>query len=159
MLAYSARRLVYELEPDRVAVILHIAAETHVDNSIDSPVPFVENNIKSTLTMLEFARTLPQLTHFVYFSTDEVYGSAEEGQAFKEPGRPRCWTPPQRVRRSALRRGRVFGCFAVSCVDVWSVLSHTSNKLDSPSLPPCCRRRGTRTSRPTRTRPPSRRPR
>ncbi|EOD14415.1 hypothetical protein EMIHUDRAFT_460382 [Emiliania huxleyi CCMP1516] len=73
--------LVYELEPDRVAVILHIAAETHVDNSIDSPVPFVENNIKSTLTMLEFARTLPQLTHFVYFSTDE------EGDAHK-PSNP-----------------------------------------------------------------------
>lgn len=76
--------LAYELDASRIAVILHIAAETHVDNSIDTPVPFVENNIKSTLTMLEYARTLPSLTHFVYFSTDEVYGSAEDGQAFKE---------------------------------------------------------------------------
>ena len=57
-LAHSARRLVYELEPDRVAVILHIAAETHVDNSIDSPVPFVENNVKSTLTMLSSSFSL-----------------------------------------------------------------------------------------------------
>ena len=48
----------YELEPDRVAVILHIAAETHVDNSIDSPVPFVENNVKSTLTMLSSSFSL-----------------------------------------------------------------------------------------------------
>jgi dTDP-glucose 4,6-dehydratase len=55
-----------------------------VDNSIDTPVPFVENNIKSTLTMLEYARTLPNLKNFIYFSTDEVYGSAEDGQAFKE---------------------------------------------------------------------------
>ena len=36
-----------------IEVILHIAAETHVDNSIDTPVPFVENNIKSTLHLLE----------------------------------------------------------------------------------------------------------
>jgi len=65
-------------------VILHIAAETHVDNSIDTPVPFVENNIRSTLHLLELARRLPALKHFVYFSTDEVYGSAALGEAFKE---------------------------------------------------------------------------
>jgi dTDP-glucose 4,6-dehydratase len=76
--------LFYELESDQIECILHIAAETHVDNSIDTPVPFVENNVKSTLNLLEYARQLPSLKHFIYFSTDEVYGSAAEGQAFKE---------------------------------------------------------------------------
>ena len=76
--------LFYEMDATAIEVILHIAAETHVDNSIESPVPFVENNIKSTLHLLEFARRLPKLKNFIYFSTDEVYGSAAEGQAFKE---------------------------------------------------------------------------
>ena len=76
--------LFYELESEQIEVILHIAAETHVDNSIDTPVPFVENNIKSTLNLLEYARRLPHLKNLIYFSTDEVYGSAAEGEAFKE---------------------------------------------------------------------------
>ena len=36
-----------------------------------------------------YARQLPRLKHFIYFSTDEVYGSAAEGQAFKEGERTR----------------------------------------------------------------------
>jgi len=76
--------LFYELDSNNVEVIIHIAAETHVDNSIDTPVPFVENNIKSTLNLLEYARRLPMLKHFIYFSTDEVYGSAADGQSYKE---------------------------------------------------------------------------
>ena len=76
--------LFYELDSPNIEIIVHIAAETHVDNSIDTPVPFVENNIKSTLHLLEYARLLPRLQHFIYFSTDEVYGSAAEGESFKE---------------------------------------------------------------------------
>mmetsp|Transcript_5430 Transcript_5430/g.12503 ORF Transcript_5430/g.12503 Transcript_5430/m.12503 type:complete len:771 (-) Transcript_5430:415-2727(-) len=75
--------LIYELG-DTVEVILHLAAETHVDNSITDPVPFVMNNVKSTLNLLEYARKLPMLTTLIYFSTDEVFGSAEDGQDFKE---------------------------------------------------------------------------
>ena len=53
-------------------------------------MPFVQNNIRSTLHLLEYARRLPNLKHFVYFSTDEVFGSAAEGEAYKEgdPHRP-----------------------------------------------------------------------
>lgn len=67
------------LQPDRIEFIIHMAADTHVDNSISDPVPFVQNNVNSTLQLLEFARTLPNLKRFVYFSTDEVYGPAEDG--------------------------------------------------------------------------------
>jgi len=92
--------LFYELDSNNVEVILHIAAETHVDNSIDTPVPFVENNIKSTLNLLEYARKCPSLKHFIYFSTDEVYGSAADGQAFKE-GDPHKPSNPYSASKSA----------------------------------------------------------
>jgi dTDP-glucose 4,6-dehydratase len=92
--------LFYELDSNNVEVILHIAAETHVDNSIDTPVPFVENNIKSTLNLLEYARKLPSLKHFIYFSTDEVYGSAADGEAFKE-GDPHKPSNPYSASKSA----------------------------------------------------------
>ena len=74
----------YEMDDDRIEVIIHMAAETHVDNSIRSPTPFIRNNIESTLNMLEFARTLPNLRAFFYFSTDEVFGSAPGGTAYSE---------------------------------------------------------------------------
>jgi len=65
-----------------------------------SQVPFVENNIKSTLHLLEFARRMPKLKNFVYFSTDEVYGSAAEGEAFKE-GDPHKPSNPYSASKSA----------------------------------------------------------
>lgn len=67
-----------------VDYIIHMAAETHVDNSILDPVPFIHNNVMSTTHMLEYARQCPSLVKFVYFSTDEVFGSAPDGIAFKE---------------------------------------------------------------------------
>lgn len=92
--------LYYELESENVEVILHIAAETHVDNSIVTPVPFVTNNIESTLNLLEYSRRLPNLKNFIYFSTDEVYGSAVEGEAFKE-GDPHKPSNPYSASKSA----------------------------------------------------------
>lgn len=64
--------------------IVHMAADTHVDNSISEPVPFVKNNIMSTLNLLEYARGLTELEIFFYFSTDEVYGPALGDKLFKE---------------------------------------------------------------------------
>ena len=67
--------------------ILHVAANSHVDTSIEDPVPFVMNNVQSALTMLEYARLQPALEKFLYFSTDEVYGPAPEGVLYKEGDR------------------------------------------------------------------------
>jgi dTDP-glucose 4,6-dehydratase len=54
--------------------ILNLASESHVDRSIADPVSFIENNVSSTLQMLEYARKhLPEV--FLQFSTDEVYGA------------------------------------------------------------------------------------
>jgi dTDP-glucose 4,6-dehydratase len=64
--------------------IVHMAAETHVDNSIKDPKLFLDNNIGSTFNMLEYARILPNLEIFFYFSTDEVFGPALGDTLFKE---------------------------------------------------------------------------
>jgi dTDP-glucose 4,6-dehydratase len=88
---YSFRRLdicdtaalnqeVAAFEPDR---IIHLAAESHVDRSIDGPSDFIQTNLVGTYAVLESARRywsrLPELRrdHFrvVHVSTDEVYGS------------------------------------------------------------------------------------
>jgi dTDP-glucose 4,6-dehydratase len=65
-------------------IIVHMAAETHVDNSIEEPVKCIKNNIMSTVTMLELARKLTNLETFFYFSTDEVYGPALGDKMYKE---------------------------------------------------------------------------
>lgn len=65
--------------------IVHMAAETHVDNSIKDPKLFLDNNIQSTYNLLEYARNhLPNLKTFFYFSTDEVFGPALGDTLYKE---------------------------------------------------------------------------
>lgn len=70
-----------------INIIVHMAAETHVDNSIKMPGIFVQNNIMSTFYLLEYARTLQDLECFFYFSTDEVYGPALGDKLYKEDER------------------------------------------------------------------------
>jgi dTDP-glucose 4,6-dehydratase len=67
-----------------VNYILHLGAETHVDNSITDALPFVYSNVVGTAHMLEFARKCSKLKAFIYFSTDEVFGPAPDGVAYKE---------------------------------------------------------------------------
>jgi dTDP-glucose 4,6-dehydratase len=67
-----------------VNYIVHMAAETHVDNSIKDPVRIINNNINSTVNLLEWARTLKNLEIFFYFSTDEVFGPALGDKLYKE---------------------------------------------------------------------------
>lgn len=69
---------------DDANLIIHMAAESHVDNSIEDPRKFFHNNINGTVEMLEYARTLKKLEMFFYFSTDEVYGSAPDNVAYAE---------------------------------------------------------------------------
>lgn len=64
--------------------IFHLGAETHVDRSIDDPTSFVTANVVGTLNMLNFAREIPELKKLFYFSTDEVFGPAPKGVAYKE---------------------------------------------------------------------------
>lgn len=65
-------------------IIINCASESHVDRSIEEPVPFVENNVKLALNVLELARRQKKLTHFFQVSTDEVYGAAYGTHRHKE---------------------------------------------------------------------------
>ena len=69
---------------ENINFIVHMAAETHVDNSIKYPTHVIHNNIMSTLNILEYARSCKNLEKMFYFSTDEVYGSAPNNVSYKE---------------------------------------------------------------------------
>jgi dTDP-glucose 4,6-dehydratase len=80
------RRIGSELEREigSISYIVHMAAETHVDNSIKDPRSFVEANVLATTEILEYARRIPTLEKLLYFSTDEVFGPAPSGIRYKE---------------------------------------------------------------------------
>ena len=74
----------------RPDAIMHLAAESHVDRSIDGPAAFIETNITGTYTMLEAARAYwtaqgrPDTFRFHHISTDEVFGSLGPTGKFTE---------------------------------------------------------------------------
>jgi len=67
-----------------VDYIVHMGAESHVDRSIDDPVPFAQSNVLGTVNMLEFLRHHQPKARFLYIGTDEVYGPALGGHLHKE---------------------------------------------------------------------------
>lgn len=71
------------LQEHAIDTIVHFAAETHVDRSIETAGPFIETNVKGTLTLLEAVRKFPHV-HFHHISTDEVYGSLGTSGFFTE---------------------------------------------------------------------------
>jgi dTDP-glucose 4,6-dehydratase len=85
------RKLVEKLMRD-VEVVVNFAAETHVDRSISDPRRFFQSNVEGTFTLLEAARKA-DVGKFMHISTDEVYGSAQEGLSFKESDRLRPSSP------------------------------------------------------------------
>lgn len=68
--------------------VLNLASDSHVDRSITHPRPFIENNTKLILTMLEYIKDYP-VEKFIQISTDEVYGPADDHNHREgEPHRP-----------------------------------------------------------------------
>ena len=70
-----------------IDTVVHFAAESHVDRSILGPAEFVQTNIVGTFNLLEAARARwegKQGKRFHHISTDEVYGSADDGKPFTE---------------------------------------------------------------------------
>jgi dTDP-glucose 4,6-dehydratase len=79
------------LKKFRVTSVVNFAAETHVDRSIDSPIPFLRSNVQGTCSLLEAALEYYQTEkktassfRFLQISTDEVYGSAPSEISFTE---------------------------------------------------------------------------
>jgi dTDP-glucose 4,6-dehydratase len=93
--AAAMKAALADFAPD---IILHLAAESHVDRSIDGPAAFIETNVVGTFVLLQQAlsywRALPKAKaetfRFHHVSTDEVFGSLDALGAFSEdlPYRP-----------------------------------------------------------------------
>jgi len=79
----TERSAVTELFQLGFDALVHFAAETHVDRSIEDASPFLRTNIFGTQCLLEAIRNFPEI-RFIHISTDEVYGSAPSGISFKE---------------------------------------------------------------------------
>lgn len=85
----AVERAMSDFAPD---VVMHLAAESHVDRSIDGPATFIETNLVGTFTMLDVAltywRKLPaeraKNFKFMHISTDEVFGSLGDKGLFHE---------------------------------------------------------------------------
>jgi dTDP-glucose 4,6-dehydratase len=64
-------------------IVVHFAAETHVDRSIQSAGEFIRTDVYGTFVLLEAARQARRLRRFVQISTDEVYGSVSQGASLE----------------------------------------------------------------------------
>lgn len=99
-------RVFREFSPDAV---VHLAAESHVDRSIDSPAAFITTNILGTHTLLEVAleywrgcdKARRDLFRFHHVSTDEVFGSLPESGRFTEESPYRPNSPYSATKASA----------------------------------------------------------
>src|SRR3990167_5588189 len=139
-------RLVERIGP--VDYIVHAAADSHVDRSIEEPRPFIENNVSSTITMLEYAR-LSRPKAFIQVSTDEVYGPAPEGHLSRE------WSPivpsnPYAASKAAqeaiaISYWRTFGVPLV----ITNTMNNFGERQDSEKFIPMLIRRITRAERVT----------
>ena len=65
----------------RSHIVVHFAAETHVDRSIQAAGDFIRTDVIGTFVLLEAAREAQALHRFIQISTDEVYGSVAEGSS------------------------------------------------------------------------------
>ena len=68
-----------------VDYVIHLAAETHVDRSLDDSLPFVLTNVLGTCHLLEYIKhNQPSLIKYDQFSTDEIFGAAPFGVDYRE---------------------------------------------------------------------------
>lgn len=85
---------------EQADVVVHFAAESHNDNSLKSPWPFIQSNIVGTFTLLEAVRA--HGTRYHHISTDEVYGDLEIGEPRKfRPNDPYVPSSPYSASKAA----------------------------------------------------------
>lgn len=92
------------LAEQRPAAVFHLAAESHVDNSIEAPAGFIDTNINGSYTMLEASRRYApeagETFRYLHVSTDEVYGALGEEGVFT-PGSPIAPNSPYSASKAA----------------------------------------------------------
>jgi len=117
-------------EVGKIDYLLHVGAETHVDNSITDPEPFVMTNVVGTMRILDFANKL-NLQKMIYFSTDEVFGPAPQGVLYKEWDRYNSTNP-----YSASKAGGEELCLAyANTYKMPIIITHTMNAFGERQHP------------------------
>lgn len=107
-----------------VDYIIHIAANSHVDRSIQDPLMFVMDNVVGTCNILDFARTQKaHLKCFLYFSTDEVFGPAPPGVKYDEYDRYNSTNPYSATKAG----GEELAVAYRNTYDLPIVITHTMN--------------------------------
>lgn len=71
------------VEEEKPSIIIHFAAESHVDRSILDADTFIKTNVSGTQILLDIAKKYP-IERFIHVSTDEVYGDIEEGETHED---------------------------------------------------------------------------
>ena len=132
----AVRRIFFETKP---GAVIHLAAESHVDRSIDRPMDFVTANVQGTVTLLEVAtdywrqmnRSGKENFRFLHVSTDEVYGSLGSSGVFSEstPYRPNSPYAASKAASDHFARAwhRTFGLPVI--------ISHCSNNYGPYQMP------------------------
>jgi len=128
------------LEKHRIQAVLHLAAETHVDRSIDTPEPFAQTNVLGTLRLLEACRRHWALLEsaekngfrFLHVSTDEVFGSLAPDAP------PFCETTPYEPRSPYAASKAAADHFVRACGNTYGlpvVLTNCSNNYGPRQFP------------------------
>ena len=80
----NKKKILQILKKIKPSAIFNLAAETHVDRSIDSPKDFINSNICGVFSLLESIREYKKKIKLVHISTDEVYGDIKNNERSKE---------------------------------------------------------------------------
>ena len=111
-------------------IIVHFAAETHVDRSLHNAGEFITTDVYGTFVLLEAARSSPRLRRFIQISTDEVYGNVPEGASHEtDELRPR---NPYAASKAGADR-LAYSYWATHAVPV--IITRASNNYGSHQFP------------------------
>ena len=91
-----------------VSLVFHLAASSHVDRSIEDPLSFVYDNVVGSCNLFNFARNCDTIDYIQNFSTDEVFGDAPVGTAYKEWDRHMAKNPYSASKSGAEQLGIAF---------------------------------------------------
>jgi dTDP-glucose 4,6-dehydratase len=111
-------------------IVIHFAAETHVDRSILAAGEFIRTDVEGTFVLLEAARRAPALRRFVQISTDEVYGSVPVG-ASKETDELKPRNPYSASKAGADRLAYSYWC----TYDLPVIITRASNNYGPYQFP------------------------
>ena len=113
-----------------IDVIIHFAAETHVDRSIEDPLIFTKTNVIGTQSLLEVVKKRPHI-HFHHISTDEVYGSVNPECKSKENA---TYYPNSPYSASKAASDHLVRSYAKT-FDISVSISHASNNFGPNQYP------------------------